>query len=318
MAHLSRSVLRELSTCRVSTPLRASQRRWAQIINDVRFLATSQAQQRILEKYRDKLDRKAKEEGLKDIAELKEAYKQKISELRTKATIPKATAPLNLQQDVTASQIPFDPPPPPQSPTSTASSPSSPSSPPPGVKTLDSFLDVPKALRLPQKEIEAIWRLRHASSPTSLVASIPNATFDSLAANGHAFPQFILPLPREGQGSEIHFLQWTFPTAHTTTILFTYLAEYKLRGEFASPHTTVTFHSDIAKEKGLVLVQGAVVEGRGISVEEGKWLLMVLQKFYGMDRAAGTERRRKLLEAFSKGDSGFSLEKLIEEAEKVD
>jgi ATP synthase mitochondrial F1 complex assembly factor 1 len=39
--------------------LRASQRRWAQV-HDVRFLATQQSD-RILEKYKEKLDKKAKE-----------------------------------------------------------------------------------------------------------------------------------------------------------------------------------------------------------------------------------------------------------------
>ena len=39
--------------------LRASQRRWAQV-HDVRFLAT-QHSERVLEKYKEKLDRKVKE-----------------------------------------------------------------------------------------------------------------------------------------------------------------------------------------------------------------------------------------------------------------
>lgn len=39
--------------------LRASQRRWAQV-HDVRFLATQQSD-RVLEKYKEKLDQKAKE-----------------------------------------------------------------------------------------------------------------------------------------------------------------------------------------------------------------------------------------------------------------
>lgn len=39
--------------------LRASQRRWAQV-HDIRFLATQHAD-RVLDKYREKLDRKAKE-----------------------------------------------------------------------------------------------------------------------------------------------------------------------------------------------------------------------------------------------------------------
>jgi len=40
--------------------LRSSQRRWAQV-HDVRFVATHQQPDRVLEKYKDKLDRKAKE-----------------------------------------------------------------------------------------------------------------------------------------------------------------------------------------------------------------------------------------------------------------
>jgi len=39
--------------------LRTSQRRWAQV-HDVRFLATQQSD-RVLEKYKEKLDRKARE-----------------------------------------------------------------------------------------------------------------------------------------------------------------------------------------------------------------------------------------------------------------
>lgn len=98
-------------------------------------------------------------------------------------------------------------------------------------------------------------------------------------------------------------------------MLFTHLAEFKLRGEFSQPHTTVTHHLDLAGTKGLVLLQGDVVEGRGVSVEEGRWLLMCLQKFYG-----GVEEkseRKKLLEQFSQGDGGFKVEELLEEAEKI-
>lgn len=86
-------------------------------------------------------------------------------------------------------------------------------------------------------------------------------------------------------------------------------------GEFAVPHTTVTHHLDLREEKGLVLLQGSVVEGRGVSVDEAKWLLMCLQKFYGGEgEKAG---RKRLLEKFSGGDEGFKVEELLEEAEKI-
>ncbi|MCJ1257087.1 hypothetical protein MMC24_004912 [Lignoscripta atroalba] len=304
--------------------LRGSQRRWAQV-HDVRFVATHRQPDKILEKYRAKLDKKAKEEGLKDVNELKEVYKNKIQHLKKKASI--ATPP----SSPLPSNSPFPPPPPPPRIPSSPSSPlptSSPPPPPPGIKTLSSFIDVPKTLSLPPKEIEYIWRLRHASTAQSLCASIPYETYRRIESTAQRHPQFILPLPRtvpaetphqqqnpQQQAAEIHFLQWTFPSPTTTTVLFTHLAEYKLRGEYSQPHTTVTHHLDLAGPKGLVLLQGTVIEGRGVSVDEGKWLLMCLQKFYGV----GDERveRRKLLERFSQGDGGFRVEELLEEAERI-
>ena len=76
----------------------------------------------------------------------------------------------------------------------------------------------------------------------------------------------------------------------------------------------MTHHLDLADPKGLILLQGSIVDGRGITVEESKWLLMCLQKFYG-----GQEKleRRKLLEQFSNGDGDFKVEQLLEEAEKI-
>ncbi|KAF2499795.1 ATP11 protein [Lophium mytilinum] len=290
---------------------RICQRRWAQV-HDVRFLATHGTQERVIAKYREKLDRKAKEEGLSDISELKQAYKDKIEDLRKQAAVPGATAPLDTDASSTSTGSPFPSPPPlPSSPV-----PKTQSSTPPGLKTLSSFIDVPKTLELPPKEIETIWRLRHASKPNSLSFNLPQHTWRIIAQTANKHPQFILPLPREGQGAEIHFLQWAQPAPHTTTVLFTHLAEYKLRGEYSTPHTTVSFHQELVEPKGLILGQGSVLPGRGVTVDEAKWLLMCLQKFYGMQAKESTERK-KLLEQFSSGDGNFKVETLLEEAEKI-
>jgi ATP synthase F1 complex assembly factor 1 len=318
----------------------------------VRFLATHGVQERIIDKYRDKLDRKAKEyvlrfrrqiikylvatyelelmtngklqsrEGHKNISDLKGAYREKINNFRKQAIVPGATGPLKAVKELKKS--PFHPPPPPPQPANTedVAAIEIPSSIPPSVKTLSSFIDIPKTLDLPQKEIEYIWRLRHSSNPNSLCAVMPAATYRAIAETARKHPQFILPLPRESEdpqgrkqgGAEIHFLQWTFPHPSTVNILFTYLAEYKLRGEYASPHTTVSLHLELAEPKGLVLVQGLVQEDRGVTVEESKWLLMCLQKFYGMQ---GRVQRLKLLEQFTNGDDGFDVQQLLEEAEKI-
>lgn len=315
---------------------RLCQRRWAQV-QDVRFLATHGAEERILSKYKDKLASKAQKEGVKDIAELKEKHREKIEELRKAAIVPGATGPLT----------------PPPSPSSSASSPSTPSSttsassspwpspppapkprdpnaPPPGVKTLDSFLDVSKISSLPEKEIQVLWRLRHASNPQSIHFTVPAHTFSSLLQTAKQHPAFVLPVPREipveqqedaqptgqtQQAAELHYLQFAHPHKDTTTLLFTSLAEFKLRGEFASPHTTITFHQELADSHNLVLGQGLVIENRGISVDEARWLVMCMQKFYVQSEEG--KGRGELLKQFTTGDTGFQVERLIDEAEKV-
>jgi ATP synthase F1 complex assembly factor 1 len=249
-------------------------------------------------------------EGLRDINELKEVYKEKIQHMKKKASMPIPTVkapPTPPPSPITSS--PFPPPPPaPRIPTEKAPS-------IPGIKTLSSYLDIEKTRALPQKELEAIWRLRHVNDAQSLCAVIPLPVYQNIEATAKKYPHFILPLPKEGKPTEIHFLQWTFPAENTVTVLFTHLAEYKLRGEFSQPHTPITHHLELAEEKGLVLLQGQVVEGRGVTVDEAKWLVMCLQKFYGI--GGEKSERKRLLEMFGKGDSAFKIEDLVEEAEKI-
>lgn len=307
---------------RANLPLRHSQRRWAQV-HDVRFYAAHQNPSKVQEKYKSKLDEKAREKGLKDAEELRNAYAEKIDKLRKQTIVPGVNAPLSEQQpprpENAAESIPFQPPPPPQPQSTPAANVAKGESP---VKTLSSFIDVEKTAALPQKEIETIWRLRHVRDGQSLCAVMQTDTFKRIVTTARKHPQFILPLPREGQGAEIHFLQWTFPSETTATVLFTHLAEFKLRGEYAQPHTTITHHLDLAEEKDLVLLEGRVMENKGVTVDEGKFLLMTLQKFYGFEAHSDTAKanasnRRKLMEQFSGGDENFKVEELLEEAEKV-
>lgn len=285
------------------------QRRGARVV-DSRFLVTHQlAADRITEKYRDKLQRKAQQEGLASVDELKAVYKARTEEEQRSEVrnIPPQSHTTPSSQSPPAAPIPAEYP-----------SPTGPKQPAlPGIKTLSSYLDLDKIAVLPAKEIEYIWRLRHASSPTSLCAVLPSTTFSRIQQAARRHPQFILPLPREGSaGAEIHFMQWSFPAPDTVTVVFTHLAEYKLRGEFSQPHTTITMHTELMQEKGLALMQGQVVQGRGVNVEEARWLVLCLQKFYGGDQA-DDNRKRRLMEMFSQGDAAFKLEELVEEAEKI-
>lgn len=186
---------------------------------------------------------------------------------------------------------------------------------PPTFKSLSSFIDVSKTLALSLPEIEYLWQLRHAYAPRSLCATIPFHTYRRMEANARKHPQFILPVPRKSGGAAIHFLQWTFPSPNITTVLFTHLAEYKLRGEFAQPHTTVTHHLDLAATKNLILLEGTVTDKSRMAAENGSWLLICLQKFYG-GVGEDASKRQKLLEQFSQGDGEFKVEQLVTEVEK--
>ncbi|KAF8252796.1 ATP11-domain-containing protein [Wilcoxina mikolae CBS 423.85] len=295
------------------------QRRNAQVVN-ARFFQT-RVEPRVVEKYREKLEKKLKSEGVSSFDELKEVYKDKISAVRKEAAAPEIDAVL----DATATlvppppqqqHVPFNPPPPP-SPIAATAATRRVSSAPPGVKTLSSYVDVDKLLiHNDPKEIELIWRARFVTDSSSLCATMPKETHSEMASLGKKHPMFLLPLPRDGQGVEIHLLQWTFPTEYSSTVIFTTLEEYKLKGEFAQPHTTLTHHLELAEEKGLVLAQGQVVPDRGVTVSQAQFLVVALQKFYGAIKGPETERRRKMLEMFSSGDEAFSVEALIEEVEK--
>lgn len=362
MAAVRSLALRHLSRCALRAPRFVNQRRWAQV-HDVRFLATTRPSQAILEKYRDKLNQKAKSEGYLSIDELKTAYSDKIQDLHRQdaAEYPIPQAPgIPLTQPnhgplPTESQDGKDVPNAdggspvagsiPQAPDTPVTQPNKDASSDPGagaaeaarkvsgadkpaIKGLDDIIDLEKARELPDKELAAIWRLRHANSPQNLCAVVPRSAYKAMEEVARTAPQFVLPVPHESQGAEMHFLQWTFDAeSKTSTVLFTQLAEFKTRGEFAQPHTTVTHHLDLLDERGLVMMQGQVMDGRGIQPEQAKWLVLCLQRFYGGwessaeeltgERRERAEERRKLLNWFASGDERFTVEKLLEEAERI-
>jgi ATP synthase F1 complex assembly factor 1 len=271
------------------------------------------------------------------VESLKQAYQDKIQGLRRDAATPLTPEPTTPP----SSPKPFSAPPtPPPSPKASAAADAASGS-APGIKPLSSYLDVEKVLALPQKEIEALWRLRHANNPNSICAVIPLETYQRIAAAARHNPQFILPLPRSSTeqapaedpnaiGADIHFLQWAFhPPAsdrpasggsannHTSTVIFTQLAAYKLHGAFAQPHTTITHHLDLADEKGLVLMHGQVMPDSGISTTEASWLVSCLQRFYDFEGQA-SGRKGELVRMFTRGDvNNFKMEELMEEAERL-
>ncbi|KHO00637.1 atp11 [Metarhizium album ARSEF 1941] len=318
--------LRHLAACPLPSVARLqTQRRWAQV-HDVRFLVTRRPPQAVLDKYREKLNQKAKQEGHGSIDDLKSAYADRIDAQRKKDAVEFPIPTIPQAPTTPVSQPNRGPIPSQQTPNAASAPPSARGK--AGIQSLDEIVDVGKIRELPEKELTAVWRLRHANSPQKLCAVMPAASYKSMEAMAQKSPQFVLPVPHETQGAEIHFLQWTFDAASkTSTVLFTRLAEFKSRGEFAQPHTTVTHHLDLAEDKGLVLMQGQTMEDGGVCPEQAKWLVLCLQRFYGAwesreaevdgSRKERANEGRKLVEWFGSGDSRFSVEKLLEEAERI-
>ena len=314
MASFRIPALRHLATYSLRTARAPAQRRWAQV-HDVRFLATQHPSQVILDKYREKLNRKAQNEGHESIDDLKSAYADQIVAERKRDAVQYPIPTIPQAPETPVKQPNRDPAPP------SASGKAA-------IQTLDEIVDVDKIRELPEKELTAVWRLRHANSPQKVCAVLSAEAYRAMEAMASKAPQFVLPVPHETQGAEIHFLQWTFDAASkTSAVLFTQLAEFKSRGEFAQPHTTITHHLDLVDDKGLVLMEGQTVDDRGVAPEHAKWLVMCLQRFYGGwessdaaldgERRARADERKRLVEWFANGDERFSVEKLLEEAERI-
>jgi ATP synthase mitochondrial F1 complex assembly factor 1 len=187
------------------------------------------------------------------------------------------------------------------------------------VKTLSSYVDVDKLRRhTDSKEIELIWRAGHTKDAL-ICAVIPSPIYHRMASLARDHPMFILPLPRDS-GIEMHFMQFKFPEANVTHILFTSLLEYKTHGEFARPHTTVMHFEDLAEDKGIVLMRGEVDgEQRGVGLDDARMLVMGVQKLYGADLESERGRnRRKLVEEFTRGSEEFDISKLLDELNRID
>lgn len=88
-------------------------------------------------------------------------------------------------------------------------------------------------------------------------------------------------------------------------IFFVPLLTYKTHTESAPPSLVLTFHTDLQKEKDVVLMEG-VVDGLGLA--EAQELVFGVQRAY----VVGTESQMMLVERFWKEADAFKHEDLIE------
>lgn len=182
-----------------------------------------------------------------------------------------------------------------------------------------------------------------------ICAVIPLETYKRLCRVVERYPTFVLPLPRaspdapDGESAhEFFFMQWAMhnspplptptepdpfeaknankssPNPPTSTLLFTPLQEYKLRGEFATPHLALTMHTDLAQTHNVVLMRGEITpstvsseagEMKYLLTQEDAQLLGVgMQKFYLWE---GEGEGKRLLKTFHERPEDFKWEELL-------
>lgn len=279
----------------------------------VRFLASKTPQTSLEEKYKAKLEEKAQALGVKSIDELKTKLKDDIAEKKKEFNALDPLKELDEYEQRQAEKLkankqklgergPID-----------KSAPQAP------YKTLSSFVDVEKVKELPEKELKFIWRARFLNNDRALHAVVSATQFANMFANAFKNPNFILPLPKEGDGYEMHFVQWALVGPYTTHCMLTSLEEYKLHKEYAKPHTTLMFHQELVEDTGLVLMNGQVEDNVPLSMDEAQLLVLNVQRFYnGTVDSASSQRKLALLREFTEGNPNFDMNKLIEEAASLD
>lgn len=92
-------------------------------------------------------------------------------------------------------------------------------------------------------------------------------------------------------------------------VLITGLEDYKARGTQASPYFTVSYYTEFAESKDLVLVRGDIVFTSKLTDSEAKWLLDTAQSFYLNDV------RYKLVECFNRETREFEFKDVLQTLE---
>lgn len=276
-----------------------------------RLFSSSLPRLNVLERYKEQLQKKAEELGVASVEELKATLKDEIQAKKKEFSAIDPLKELEQYERSQAEKVKAN-----SAKDRGAFEDAKPSAP---YKTLSSFLDVEKVKSLDAKAVEFLWRARFEGKEGAMSAVLNCTQFANMFANAFKNPNFILPLPKEGDGYEMHFVQWAFVGPQTAHCMLTSLAEYKLHKEYAKPHTTLIFHQELVPESGVVLMNGQLEKDVALSLQEAQLLVLNVQRFYGgMTDSESSERKLALLRAFTLGDSEFDMNKLIEEAASFD
>ncbi|KAA8519717.1 hypothetical protein F0562_013973 [Nyssa sinensis] len=166
-------------------------------------------------------------------------------------------------------------------------------------KPLDSIIDIERVKNRSPEDLAAIWDDYHLGRG-HISASMKPKLYHLLEERASHCRHFVIPLWR-GSGYTTMFAQVQMPH-----MLFTGLEDYKARGTQAAPYFTVSYYTEYAESKDLVLIRGDVVFTSKLSDSEAKWLLETAQSFYLNDV------RYKLVERFNKETREFEFKDVLQ------
>ncbi|WFD07251.1 Glucosaminyl phosphatidylinositol (GlcN-PI) nositol acylation protein [Malassezia vespertilionis] len=304
-----------------------------------------------LVEYREKLEAKAKEQGLESAEELaakatkereaaaKEAVERRLR-VQTQATTTRSTKPASVEERDQAMQDRLRS----MRANKEARKLKDGNAISSLLKPLASFMNVDKMANEEPDAVGKLWTAYHTMND-KLSAVISASTYTAMLENGARFPSFVLPLPKRHVSTEdgpaenafeMEFMQWIIlpRSEHASAsapppsiVLFTPLAEFKLRQEYAQPSLILSMYPDFVDEKDIVLLRGEVSQhqmpggGEGqpmMTQDEAQLLVMCMQRFYhlsdvpGIDTAA--ETRCKLLKVFHTRPEEFDVDLLLDSA----
>ena len=170
---------------------------------------------------------------------------------------------------------------------------------------LDSILDISKLYDRTSKEISNIWNAYH-SNLDCIHGTIPADAYALMSTQGTLCPYFVYPLPSE-TGYRFMFQQYSNNQFH-----FTSLEEYNLLKEHSPTYLSLSYYSELAKEKGIVLMAGKF-EFEKLKTEESQLLVHLLQLYYGQNK----QERVDIIRKFNFTPNLFDYEILIQQIKEL-
>jgi len=173
-------------------------------------------------------------------------------------------------------------------------------------KSLDKVMKVELLADKSPEDIALIWN-EHFASKDAVAAVIPVDTYKVMQERFKEFNTFLFPLPRD-MGYEFVVVQFAGHEAHFSTLI-----NYQAHKENAPECLSMVHYTDIAEEKGIVLMVGEY-DKDVLNPREAKCLADQVEIYYSRP----SESKLELLNKFTNSPQYFSHVDLISEMNNLE